>query len=363
MFLNRRRKDATLGGTTFFSIVSLSFVNFIWIWAFSIDSSANEIFILVLLVALTLLPVRWHLLATCAFLLNVFLLSWIAYAQIAPDGRTAFVTQQIILALLMCGISLIIYRLRKAYEWEQQVSAQNYKKVVQINEGLNNRNAHLESLARMVSHNLRSPISGMKMLLSLYDRQETQEQKEELVSHFKEGAEELFKMVEDLARIMLDYRELIKDSENISLDEIGTGVLQQLQGMIKEYGADVTMDFSDYPTVTYSKVYLESIFINMISNALKYHSPDRSPKVQVSSYLDGDRVILSFNDNGMGIDLEAHGADLFKMYKTFHNQKKEASKGIGLFMTKNQVETRGGKIEVESKVGVGTTFLIQLYRI
>ncbi len=170
-------------------------------------------------------------------------------------------------------------------------------------------------------------------------------------------------MVEDLARIMLDYRELIKDSENISLEEIGNSVLQQLQGMIQEYDAKVILNFRDYPTVTYSKVYLESIFLNMISNALKYHSLHRKPKVHVSSYLDGDRVMLSFSDNGIGIDLQAHGEDLFKMYKTFHNDKKEASKGIGLFMTKNQVETRGGKIEVESKPGVGTTFLIQLYRI
>ena len=164
LFFKRRHKNATLGGTTFFSIVSLSFVNFIWIWAFSIDSSANEIFILVLLIALSLLPVRWHLIATCAFLLNVFLLSWVAYVDTEPPGRTSFVTQQLILGLLMCGIALIIYRLRLAYEWEQGVSAKNYRKVVQVNESLNNRNAHLESLARMVSHNLRSPISGMKML-------------------------------------------------------------------------------------------------------------------------------------------------------------------------------------------------------
>lgn len=68
--------------------------------------------------------------------------------------------------------------------------------------------------------------------------------------------------------------------------------------------------------------------------------------------------MLNFQDNGLGIDLEKHGEKLFGMYKTFHQHPD--SRGVGLFITRNQVESMGGKIEVSSTVNVGTTFSIHL---
>jgi len=74
----------------------------------------------------------------------------------------------------------------------------------------------------------------------------------------------------------------------------------------------------------------------------------------VSSKKEGNKVVVAFNDNGQGIDLDRHGRKIFGMYKTFHGN--EDAKGIGLFITKNQIEAMNGKIEVESTVNVGTTF-------
>jgi signal transduction histidine kinase len=94
--------------------------------------------------------------------------------------------------------------------------------------------------------------------------------------------------------------------------------------------------------------------LNFISNAVRYSHPDRKPMIKIS--YDEQLKTLTIADNGIGIDLEKNGTKLFGMYKTFNNNPD--SKGIGLFITKNQIDAMGGRIETESKLGVGTTFTI-----
>ncbi|RKM92730.1 sensor histidine kinase, partial [Aquimarina sp. BL5] len=84
----------------------------------------------------------------------------------------------------------------------------------------------------------------------------------------------------------------------------------------------------------------------------------RESYINVSTSLNKKFVIISFEDNGLGIDLKKHREKLFGMYKTFHRNKD--SRGIGLFITKNQVEALGGKIEVESEVNKGTIFKVYM---
>lgn len=108
--------------------------------------------------------------------------------------------------------------------------------------------------------------------------------------------------------------------------------------------------------IEYNPAYLESILLNLISNAIKYSHPDRKPKVEISANKNGEETILRISDNGVGVDLDKHGNDLFGMYKTFHSNKN--SKGIGLYITKNQIESLGGRIEIESEPGKGSRFTV-----
>ena len=102
--------------------------------------------------------------------------------------------------------------------------------------------------------------------------------------------------------------------------------------------------------------YLESILLNLMTNAIKYRSADRDPQIRLSAETEGDYTVLSVQDNGIGIDLDTHGKKLFGMYKTFHSNKD--ARGLGLFITKTQVEAMGGKIVVDSKPNEGSTFKI-----
>lgn len=96
--------------------------------------------------------------------------------------------------------------------------------------------------------------------------------------------------------------------------------------------------------------------MNFITNGIKYKHPERKFKLSLNLSKDESYSILTIKDNGLGIDLKKYGNKLFGMYKTFHSH--ENARGMGLYITKNQIEAMGGKIEVESKVGVGTTFKI-----
>jgi K+-sensing histidine kinase KdpD len=104
--------------------------------------------------------------------------------------------------------------------------------------------------------------------------------------------------------------------------------------------------------------YLDSIILNFLTNAIKYKKPTEPAKIEINTSIKDRFIVLEIRDYGQGIDLIKYGEKLFGMYKTFH--KHDDSRGLGLFITKNQVEAIGGKIEVESEVNEGTTFYIYL---
>jgi signal transduction histidine kinase len=129
-----------------------------------------------------------------------------------------------------------------------------------------------------------------------------------------------------------------------------------LNGEIKQSGAVIDYRPEGWHIINYPKIYLESIMMNLMSNSLKYRSDTRTPVITITTSLDNGLYTLKFSDNGSGIDLVKHKDNVFKLYKTFHAAK--PGKGLGLFMTKSQIETMGGEITVDSVLGEGTTFTI-----
>ena len=104
--------------------------------------------------------------------------------------------------------------------------------------------------------------------------------------------------------------------------------------------------------------FIHSIIYNIISNAIKYKSPERKPEIQVKIYQEDNNIILIIADNGLGIDLPHQRDKVFGLYKRFHFHTE--GKGVGLYTVKTQVEILGGKIDVQSDVDKGTTFKISL---
>ena len=109
-------------------------------------------------------------------------------------------------------------------------------------------------------------------------------------------------------------------------------------------------------TINFNPAYLESVLQNLCTNAIKYANPDKHLTIEFDFFTENEKKVLTIKDNGLGIDLKKYGHLIFGMYKTFH--KHEEANGIGLYITKNQIESMNGRVSVESQVGKGTTFKI-----
>ena len=223
---------------------------------------------------------------------------------------------------------------------------------------LSDQNKRLQNFAYIVSHNLRSHTGNLQFMVNLHEQTDVGDDKKEIFSHIRSISDSLKTTIDHLSEIVKIQTEIGKERKRLDFETTFKNVLSVLENDIERTKAAIEYNFSKCPDVNYIPAYLESIFQNLLTNSLKYSSSDRKPVIRCSSSREGTNIYLYFEDNGVGIDMERYGDSVFGMYKTFH-QNPEA-KGIGLFITRNQVEALGGTISIESKVNEGTKFTIKL---
>lgn len=182
--------------------------------------------------------------------------------------------------------------------------------------------------------------------------------KRKLLGYMQQASERLNETIKDLNHIVDTQAEPEKGIKELNFKEYLANTKEVLSTEIIGNKVTFNTEIPDELTIKYNPAYLESILLNLISNAIKYQHPERKPVVTIKAENVADGIKFSISDNGLGIDLEKHGKTLFGMYKTFHGNKN--SKGIGLYITKNQVESFGGSISVESTPEEGTSFHIHL---
>lgn len=228
----------------------------------------------------------------------------------------------------------------------------------EFNQHLENKNRQLSSFAHIASHNLRAPVGNLVALTDFYKESTDLEDKtmlfskvEIVIGHLNETLNELIESVK-----IQGNKDIIHDF--ISFNSVFDKTLTILDNQILDSKAIVTSNFSKAPSIEYPKLYIESIMLNLLSNSIRYSSPDRIAKIHFYTEIKNSEVILIAQDNGLGIDLQKNGHKLFGLNNTFHRHPD--SKGVGLFMTKTQIEAVGGSIAVESGVNKGTTFKIVL---
>jgi signal transduction histidine kinase len=225
-----------------------------------------------------------------------------------------------------------------------------------LNNQLNKNNKELEDFASTLSHDLRSPISNLKMLISIIENSKSQGKKTGYTNEFKSQIERLDEMIIGLAEI-IDLKNTAKNIANsVLFEDILNVVLAELKNEIQTSDALIEYDFYKRTSIKYYEVYLHSILMNLISNAIKFRSTERTPVIHISTTTESDKVILIVEDNGTGMDLTKVGKNLFKPFKRFNT--KTSGRGIGLHLIKGMVEKNGGKIEVESEPDKGATFRV-----
>jgi PAS domain S-box-containing protein len=235
---------------------------------------------------------------------------------------------------------------------EQENELGKYLKIVE------DQNERLKNFTYIVSHNLRSHSANIQGLMHLINKKHPDIASNEYVRMLNKASINLDDTLHHLNSVV----SVVSSAEQmtkINLSDEVTIFLNTFENLISESKISFIHEISNNVVVEAVPAFLESIITNLLTNAIKYRDKNKNNcYVKISCRNFNGIVVIEIEDNGLGIDLAKYGDKLFGMYKTFHTHKD--SRGIGLFLTKNQVESMGGRIEVDSTLGIGSTFKVFL---
>ncbi len=221
------------------------------------------------------------------------------------------------------------------------------------------QNIRLINFSNTISHNLKSYSRNLEMILKLFITAKDEATKDKMLHHLQIISKGFSSTMVDLNKVIEAQNGGDENNEHLNLYNYIEKAIHILGIEIELSNAIFINNVNPELTLNANAAYLESILLNFCSNAIKYRSPERPLIVELSSSIQNNELELSIKDNGMGINLEKYGHDLFKMYKTFH--RNPDAQGIGLFISKYQVEAMRGRITVESEVDKGTTFHLHFW--
>ncbi|HKZ36843.1 MAG TPA: PAS domain-containing sensor histidine kinase [Chryseolinea sp.] len=236
---------------------------------------------------------------------------------------------------------------KKRLEAERNILLANLTKV----------NNDLTQLTYTTSHDLRSPVNNFLSLFSLLDISKVSDKDTvELLQTIKIAGDNLKKTLNTYVEGLIEKHKIQTNIEEVSISQCLSNVLQSISSLIRSSNTTIHTDFSKLDKIKFNEAYLESIFLNLITNAIKYSKPDCFPVLSIHSEKEKDFNQLIVSDNGLGFDMEKVRDKIFGFHQTFHNL--DDSKGIGLYLVHTHVTSFGGKIKVESKINEGAKFII-----
>lgn len=220
------------------------------------------------------------------------------------------------------------------------------------------QNDKLLNFAHIVSHNLRSHYSNLQMFLNdikLDDSKLANTSQFELMRMTIDNLGETIHNLNDTVDLSTKHLDGLK---TVNIKKHIDNTIISIKPSIKQSNAIIHQNVDKSIEIRSIPAYIDSIFLNILNNAVKYKSPKRQLVIDIDAKIENEYVIIQFRDNGLGIDLDLHKNKIFGMYKTFHDVQN--ANGLGLYITKNQIDYLGGDITVESKVDVGSSFYIKL---
>lgn len=224
---------------------------------------------------------------------------------------------------------------------------------------LTQNNKDLKQFTYITSHNLRAPLSNLTAALNIIDDIPiTDPTLSTLLKGIRTSTSNLNQTIDDLIKILIIKDNPALEQSELSLQNIFDTVCSLIQNIIDASGAEIITSFDEVSSLTFNRSYLESIFLNLLTNAIKYRSPERKLNINIRTSKQLGVYHITFSDNGLGIDLSKHRDKVFGLYQRFHNLPD--SKGLGLYLVKSQIESLGGTIELESEVDVGSKFTLKI---
>jgi light-regulated signal transduction histidine kinase (bacteriophytochrome) len=224
---------------------------------------------------------------------------------------------------------------------------------------LKRSNEELEQFAYIASHDLQEPlrvVSGYTQLLERRYANQLDNEAREYIDYTVEGVKRMQALINDL----LAYARLTtrgRDFKSTDLNRLTHQVLLNLAPVIDEVKA--TIEVAPLPTVLGDASQLSQVLQNLLSNALKFRSPERPVIIKIQSVLKGDDWVIQVEDNGIGIARE-YGERIFVAFQRLHTRDLYPGNGIGLAICKKVIERHHGRIWVEPAPSHGTIFYFTL---
>lgn len=247
---------------------------------------------------------------------------------------------------LIYAIAKNITPLKKLEEERQSL----IKDLISVNSGL-------KQLSSTISHDLRSPVNNMIALFSSLDLSRIQDEETLLsLDLLEKSVHELKDTLNDQVDHLKDTLLLKSNLETVNLNEVFHTTVDSIRSLIEDSKTTFVVDFSEVELLMANNFYLHSIFLNLITNSIKFAKPGIPPVITIVSEKETDGSQVRFSDNGIGLDMEKNKNRLFGLNQVFTNHND--SKGVGLYLVKNHMTNLGGNIEVTSQINVGSTFTL-----
>ncbi|HDZ04197.1 hypothetical protein LCGC14_0068220 [marine sediment metagenome] len=227
--------------------------------------------------------------------------------------------------------------------------------VNEMNNSLEIRNKQLSDFNYLISHNLRAPVTSMSVIVEMIRIEKNPEILNQLLPKLEQVSNSITNLTKDINKYVsiLDSKEI--KITNIDLQELIAEVKHEFtETLLEDTGFEVLINIDAWDHISYSKFYLQSIIHNFISNSIKYKRDDVASYIEFKTAIENKHKVLYVRDNGIGLNMERHGDNVFKLYKRFH--RNISGKGMGLFLVKSQLDALNATITINSKEGVGTTF-------
>ncbi|MCP2043823.1 ATP-binding protein [Pontibacter sp. HSC-36F09] len=277
----------------------------------------------------------------------------------AIDSKPASLNNSKVINTFKLFAELIAFHLQSIDMLEQ--SHKVATELRQENEGLASANFDLGNFVYTASHDLKSPVANIAGLIEELSDSVSKEnlnrtEIKQITDLIKSSLKRFSTTIRDLTTLVeIDKVSDEEKSEKPDLHEMVEAVKQDLQSMILASGAQLNVIAADAEVAGFSKKNLKSILGNLISNAIKYRSPDRAPKINIKLEKYAGRSYLSVQDNGLGIPVEKQES-VFTMFGRIHEHIEGS--GIGLYIVKRMVDNAQGEIKVSSVMHEGTTITI-----
>jgi PAS domain S-box-containing protein len=222
---------------------------------------------------------------------------------------------------------------------------------------LTKNNMELKQFSYITSHNLRAPLTNMIGIFNLLDLSFIKDSMVlQLYDGLKESTIKLNDTLNDLIRILIVKENVHIELEDVSFNKAFNKAVSSVSKIIANSNAMIDIDFSEVSSVRFSQMYMESIFLNLITNAIKFQHRGNRPEIKIKTTCVGNLVQLHISDNGVGMDWQKVKNKIFGLYQKFHSN--QDSKGIGLYLVHAQVNALGGSINLQTELDKGTTFTI-----